>query len=97
VAPPFKFALFDINSTDLSKKKVRTTWKANLCWESLLGWLHSAVSLSLSLAPCVCVHSWARKQERDMLGALIVFSLCPFNCDVTFKITVESEIIVIDF
>jgi hypothetical protein len=43
------------------------------------------------------VHSWARKQERDMLGALIVFSLCPFNCDVTFKITVESEIIVIDF
>ncbi|KAL0014887.1 hypothetical protein SO802_001956 [Lithocarpus litseifolius] len=33
----------------------RTTWKANLCWESLHGWLHSAVSLSLSLSLFVCV------------------------------------------
>lgn len=28
----------------------RTTWKAHLCWDSLHGWLHSAVSpLSLSI------------------------------------------------
>jgi hypothetical protein len=32
-----------------------------------------------------------------MVGAFLVFSSCPFNCDVTFKIAVEFEITIIDF
>ena len=32
-----------------------------------------------------------------MLGAFLVFSWCPPNCDVAFKIIVEFKIIIIDF
>ena len=32
-----------------------------------------------------------------MLGALLVFFQCPLNYDVTFKIIVKFEIIIIDF
>jgi hypothetical protein len=32
---------------------------------------------------------------REMLGALLVFSLCPPNCDVAFKNIIEFEIIII--
>ncbi|XP_028119066.1 uncharacterized protein LOC114315996 isoform X11 [Camellia sinensis] len=44
----------------------RTTWKAILCWESLHGWLHSAVSLSLYIYINICVCVCVREREREM-------------------------------